>query len=96
MDKGHIFNVGASVRVINTSVSGHARTPNYILDQVGEIHKIHGTYHNPESVAHGGTGLPAKTLYSVSFKQSSIWKEYNGQEIDHLYVDVFEHWLEFA
>jgi hypothetical protein len=35
-------------------------------------------------------------LYSVSFQQSSIWKDYSGPEIDLLYMDVFEHWLEFA
>ena len=96
MNSDHIFKVGDRVRVISALVSGHVRTPEYILNQVGEIRRIHGTYHNPESVAHGGSGLPAKTLYLVSFKQSSIWKDYSGQEFDNIYVDVFEHWLDFA
>jgi hypothetical protein len=92
-----IFRVGDRVRVVQCIWGfGHVRTPKYIQNHVGEIRRVHGLYHNPESVAHGRSGLPAKMLYSVSFQQSSIWKDYSGPEIDLLYMDVFEHWLEFA
>ena len=96
MNKSGRFRVGDRVRVTESLVSGHVRTPKYIQNHIGTIQRIHGTYHNPQSVANGCSGLPPQMLYWVSFQQSSIWEDYSGPKIDHLYVDVFEHWLEFA
>ena len=96
MNKNGRFKIGDRVKVVESPISGHVRTPKYIQSHVGEIQRVHGAYHNPQSVATGGSGLPAKMLYCVSFQQSSLWQDYRGSEIDHLYIDVFEHWLEFA
>ncbi len=53
----------------------------------------HGSFPNPESLAHGGSGIPPKPLYQVEFDQTEIWATYGGPAADKILVDVYEHWL---
>ena len=53
-----------------------------------------GPFPNPEDLAYGHSGLPARTLYKVGFRQADLWEEYEGPAEDILYADVYEHWLE--
>ena len=53
-----------------------------------------GVFRNPESLAHGGNGLPEQPLYRVEFAQAELWVRYPGPGYDKLLVDLYQHWLE--
>jgi nitrile hydratase len=74
-------------------VLGHIRTPVYVRGKEGVVTKLLGKFPNPESLALGRDGLPAKALYEVSFQQTELWPDYNGPETDTLVIDLYEHWL---
>lgn len=73
---------------------GHIRTPFYIRGKTGWVERVHGEFLNPESLGHGGDGLPKRPLYLVAFDQSEVWDRYQSSPRDKLYVDIYEHWLE--
>ena len=81
------FEVGQRVRVDDRPHVGHHRTPAYVKGRTGTIARVHRAYPNPETRAYGAGGLPEQRLYHVALESSSN---------DHIYVDVFEHWLEDA
>jgi hypothetical protein len=89
------FEPGDRVRVRFEERRGHIRTPWYIRGKTGWIERIHGEFLNPESLGHGGDGLPKKRLYLVAFSQAEVWDRYNVGR-DKLLVDIFEQWLEPA
>ena len=90
---GFKFQLGARVRVRQGFSQGHVRTPAYIQGKTGLVNRVHGSYLNPESLAHGGSGLPSKYLYMIEFDQAEVWGDYRGEKGDKLYVDIFEQWL---
>ena len=49
---------------------------------------------NPEELAYGRDGLPARPLYRVRFRLADVWPGYAGSEADCVEVEVYEHWLE--
>lgn len=81
------YAVGQRVRVSARSHEGHHRTPGYVKGQAGTISRVHAAYPNPETRAYGGSGLPERQLYLVALTSHTS---------DHVYVDVFDHWLEDA
>ena len=89
------FRPGDRVKVRFEDRPGHIRTPWYIRGKTGYVEKIHGEFLNPESLGHGGDGLPKKVLYSVAFQQDEVWNGYKVKR-DKLFVDIFEHWLDPA
>jgi nitrile hydratase len=58
------------------------------------VEALCGIFKNPESLAHGGTGLPEQPLYRVEFAQTEVWGHYRGPASDKILVDLYEHWLE--
>lgn len=91
-----LYTVGERVKVKRTHPPGHRRTPYYIRGKVGVIERFAGAFPNPEELAYGFDGLPARPLYRVRFRQKDIWPRYDGPESDTLDLEVFEHWLERA
>ncbi|MGI9435779.1 MAG: SH3-like domain-containing protein [Geminicoccaceae bacterium] len=87
------FKVGDAVRVREAFPPGHVRTPHYVRGCAGIIESIAGAFADPEELAYGRDGLPAKTLYRVRFHQSDVWPDYAGPKEDTLVVDVYDHWL---
>ena len=87
------FQTGDMVRVVKTHPPGHRRTPYYVRGKIGEIERVCGDFANPEELAYGFDGLPAKTLYRVRFRQTEIWSNYAGPKGDTVDVDIYEHWL---
>jgi nitrile hydratase len=87
------FQPGDQVRVRKAYPPGHLRTPFYIRGCEGVVESIAGDFANPEELAYGRDGLPAKTLYRVRFLQRDLWQDYAGPEADSLIVDIYEHWL---
>ena len=88
------YQAGDLVRVRAGSPPGHFRTPAYIQGKSGRVAALCGVFPNPESLAHGGSGLPAQPLYRVEFAQTDLWSQYRGPAADKLLVDVYQHWLE--
>jgi hypothetical protein len=88
------FEAGDRVRVLPEDRPGHVRTPGYIRGKRGRVQSMLGEFRNPESLAYGGTGLPERPLYKVSFRQADLWKDYPGPTDDELCADIYEHWLE--
>lgn len=87
------FKAGDSVTVIRTHPPGHRRTPFYIRGKTGVIERSCGAFPNPEELAYGFDGLPAKELYRVRFRQQEVWSNYAGPDNDTVDIDIFEHWL---
>jgi nitrile hydratase len=57
------------------------------------VERYCGAFPNPEELAYGFDGLPARHLYRVRFQQTAIWPAYNGPAHDTLDLEVYEHWL---
>ena len=96
MSESDMFQTGDIVRVRVDSPPGHYRTPDYVKGKIGRVVAICGVFKNPESLGHGGSGLPEKPLYRVEFDQGNVWNSYNGPGADKVLVDIYEHWLEPA
>ena len=92
----HRFKIGDQVAVKRAFPPGHRRTPQYIRSKQGVIERICGAYPNPEELAYGFDGLPAKVLYRVRFLQTHVWPGYAGPANDMIEMEIFEHWLEPA
>ena len=95
------FPVGARVRVKDLDPPDaprkpHLRTPFYIRGKTGAVERICGDFRNPESLAYGGDGLPAQTLYRVRFDQPHVWPDYAGPPQDKVEIEIYEHWLDAA
>lgn len=90
------YTAGERVRVSSRSHSGHHRTPAYLKGKTGTVQRAHGSFRDPETRAYGGDGVPARELYRVSFQQRDLWPDYAGHATDHIWADLYEHWLESA
>lgn len=84
---------GDRVRVREDYPPGHIRTPVYIRGKEGVVQRKLGTFPNPEILAIGRDGMPAKALYEVRFRQKDLWPDYSGSDGDRLDIDIYEHWL---
>ena len=87
------YGIGEEVRVRKVDAPGHIRTPHYIRGKTGTIERFVGYFKNPEELAYGRSGLPARALYRVRFAQSHVWPDYAGPACDTLDIDLYEHWL---
>jgi nitrile hydratase len=90
------FNPGDRVTVRKAFPPGHIRTPFYIRGKTGIVERICGSFPNPEELAFGRSGLPARPLYRVRFRQPDIWRDYGGTATDSVDIEIYEHWLEPA
>ena len=89
------FSPGDRVRVLAVEKAGHVRTPSYVRGKEGWVERVHGEFRNPEDLAYGRDGMPRQPLYMVGFRQADLWQDrYAESPRDHLYVDLYEHWLE--
>jgi nitrile hydratase len=90
------YSTGDRVRVRVGAPPHHFRTPSYIQGKIGKVVALCGGFPNPESLAHGGSGLPRQPLYRVEFAQTQVWRRYRGTQRDKILVDIYEHWLDPA
>lgn len=90
------YQPGDRVRVRVGYPPGHFRTPAYIQGKSGQVVAVYGPFPNPESLAYGGSGLPAQPLYRIEFDQVRVWAQYPGLATDKVLVDIYGHWLEQA
>ena len=90
------FAPGDRVRVRWAHPPGHIRTPYYVRGKRGIVERICGEFPNPEELAFGRDGRPARALYRVRFGQNEVWPDYAGAADDSIDVEIYEHWLEPA
>ena len=90
------YQAGDTVVVRVDHPPGHYRTPDYVKGKMGQVVALCGVFKNPESLGHGGSGLPQQPLYRVEFSQADVWEDYTGPNVDKVLVDIYEHWLESA
>ena len=90
------FVAGDRVSVRRSESPGHVRTPHYVLGASGVVERVCGPFANPEELAYGRDGLPARPLYRVRFRQADVWPAYAGPGADCVEVEIYEHWLEPA
>ena len=88
------FAPGDTVRVLTGASPGHIRTPWYLRGKVGRIERICGAFANPEELAYGRDGLPARVLYRVRFTMEEVWGPDHAGSPDTVDAEIFEHWLE--
>ena len=89
------FSPGDEVVVRADIVTHHHRTPWFIKGKRGRVRAVSGPFHDPETRAHGGSGVPKRLLYQVEFEQSHVWGDsYSEDENDLLLIDVYEQWLQ--
>ena len=87
------FEPGDAVRVRAAFPPGHVRTPFYARGKRGEVIAVAGRFPDPEELAYGRRGTPARPLYRVRFAQEELWGKAEATT-DDVVVDLFEHWLE--
>jgi Nitrile hydratase beta subunit, C-terminal len=87
------FQPGERVAVRMADPPGHIRTPWYCRGKFGVIERICGSFDNPESLAYGLGGAPARPLYRVRFDQRALWPDYHGAAKDTVEIEIYEHWL---
>jgi nitrile hydratase len=90
------FATGDRVVVRPGDSPGHIRTPYYVRGVVGVVERVCGPFPNPEELAYGRDGLPARPLYRVRFRRADLWPDHGGPTADSVEVEVYEHWLEPA
>ena len=90
------FGTGDRVHVLRMYPLGHVRIPWYIRGKSGVVERLCGAYPNPEELAYRRSGLPAKPLYRVRFRQRDVWPDYRGSAADTVDVEIYEYWLEPA
>ena len=91
------FSPGDYVLVKSDIVSRHHRTPWFIKGKKGRVRAVSGPFFDPETRAHGGSGIPKRLLYQIEFKQTHIWGDaYSENRDDTLIIDIYEQWLEPA
>ena len=88
------FATGDRVRVRTAHPPGHIRTPTYVRGKAGIVERICGAFANPEELAFGRDGQPARPLYRIRFSQRDLWPDYRGAASDCVEVEIYEHWLE--
>jgi nitrile hydratase len=90
------FAPGDRVQVRRAAPPGHLRTPFYVRGKAGVVERVLGPYRNPEELAYGRSGEPARPLYRVRFRQRDLWPDYAGPTDDTVDVEIYQHWLEPA
>jgi len=88
------FQAGDHVRVRWAYAPGHCRTPYYVRGKSGVIERVLAAFPNPEELAYGRNGQPARVLYRVRFLQRDVWPDYAGPPEDSVDVEIYQHWLE--
>jgi nitrile hydratase len=90
------FAPGDRVEIRRSEPPGHVRTPYYVRGKHGVVERVCGPFADPEELAYGRAGLPARPLYRVRFRQAELWADYRGLPGDCVEVELYEHWLDPA
>jgi nitrile hydratase subunit beta len=88
------FLPGQQVRARNMHPAGHTRLPRYARGKIGMVHRDHGVYVLPDTMAHG-RGENPQHVYSVRFAARELWGPQAAPR-DAVYIDLWDDYLEPA
>lgn len=75
---------------------GHYRVPLYLRGRIGIVERLVQPAIDNEEEGFGRNAGVKRHYYRIAVPMSDIWAEYVGAPQDHLYIEVFETWLEAA
>ncbi len=87
-----LFQVGDKVTTKENITSRHTRLPTYAKLKHGVIDRVHGTHVFADSSG-TGEGENPQWLYTVKFSSEEL---FGGVSRDHVYLDLWEPYLEAA
>lgn len=88
------FKVGDRVITRNLNISEHTRLPRYARRKCGTVHRVHGGFPTPETMAHEAGPQP-QYVYSVRFEARELWGA-DAAPKDAIYLDMWDSYLEPA
>ena len=91
-----IFQPGQHVRVLERFPLGHYRVPLYLRGRTGVVERLVQPAIDNEEEGFGRIAGVKRHYYRIAVPMSDIWAGYAGARHDHLYIEVFESWLEAA
>lgn len=89
-----LFQPGDRVRVLERFPLGHYRVPLYLRGRVGTVERLVQPAIDNEEEGFGLNAGVKRHYYRIAVPLSQIWPDYAGAQHDHLYIEVFETWLE--
>ncbi len=89
-----LFEPGQQVRVLKRYPLGHYRVPLYLRGKTGVVEKLVLPAIDNEEEGFGRNAGVKKHYYRIAVPMTEIWAGYVGSQHDHLYIEVFEAWLE--
>ena len=91
-----IFRPGQRVRVLTRFPLGHYRVPLYLRGKTGVVERLVQPAIDNEEEGFGRNAGVHRHYYRIAVPMVDIWADYAGGRQDHLYIEVFETWLENA
>ena len=88
------FRPGARVRVAERNPIGHYRVPLYLRGKSGVVERLVQPAVDNEEEGFGRNAGMKRHYYRIAVPMTEIWRDYGGARQDHLYIEVFESWLE--
>ena len=89
-----IFRPGEQVRVVERFPLGHYRVPLYLRGKTGVVERLVQPAIDNEEEGFGRNAGMKRHYYRIAVPMAEIWHDYAGARQDHLYIEVFETWLE--
>lgn len=91
-----MFRPGERVRVAERFPLGHYRVPLYLRGKTGTVERLVQPAIDNEEEGFGRNAGMRRHYYRIAVPMAEIWHDYAGARQDHLYIEVFETWLEAA
>ena len=91
-----MFRLGQRARVVERFPLGHYRVPLYLRGRTGVVERLVQPAIDNEEEGFGRNAGVHRHYYRIAVPMSDIWAGYPGTHRDHLYIEVFETWLETA
>ena len=89
-----IFRPGQRVRVVERYPLGHYRVPLYLRGRIGVVERLVQPAIDNEEEGFGLNAGVRRHYYRIAVPMADIWTGYAGSARDHLYIEVFQTWLE--
>jgi nitrile hydratase len=70
--------------------------PLYLRGRIGIVERLVQPAIDNEEEGFGRNAGVHRHYYRIAVPMSDIWADYTGAPQDHLYIEVFETWLEAA
>ena len=91
-----VFQPGQRVRVLERFPLGHYRVPLYLRGRTGTVERLVQPAIDNEEEGFGRNAGVKRHYYRIAVPMADIWPGYAGAPQDHLYIEVYESWLEAA